>query len=267
MATHVDGDVGSQTPPPPTEIRTPPAPRLGFHDSWEPFSPRKSARISSQHANNRTPSPRASHRQHPPSPRTAKKTNSKADAAMVSPLVSPSKRAQPAFDPRRQVSGSLTAEGTAHAAAALGLSSDKAVHKSANTSISHAAGMLPTPSKTPQKLPNQKTAASIQTFARNLFSSEEEAMPSPKKRRAKKYSGVTMESFAAEEEEEPISIFTDSQERIPEKDESSGNPFFGSTSTETSKRQSKRKVVNIPGEGVQSVDDAARREDGMVYVL
>lgn len=78
-----------------------------------------------------------------------------------------------------------------------------------------------------------------------------------------------MESFAAEEEEDPITIFTDSQDRIPEKDNSEANPFYGSTAmaAEPSKRQSRRKLVSIPGEGAQSIDEAARREDGIVYVL
>lgn len=231
--------------------------------------PRKSARLSSQRAANRTPSPRASHRQQPGSPRTAKKSLAQTGAPMVSPVTSPRKRSHPALDSRRQVSSSLTAEGTANAAVALGLNVDKGVQRSMTASVSQSAGMLPTPSKTPQKPPNEKTAASIQSFARNLFSSEEEVLPSPRKRRSKKYSGVTMESFTAEEEEDPITIFTDSQDRIPEKDNSEANPFYGSTATaaEPSKRQSRRKVVSIPGEAAQSIDEAARREDGIVYVL
>lgn len=129
--------------------------------------------------------------------------------------------------------------------------------------------MLPTPSKTPQKPPNAKTAANIQSFARNLFvPEEEEAMPSPRKRRTKRYSGVTMESFTAEEQDDPIEIFTDSQDRVPKKDQSAENPFYGDAAVpEPSKRKGKRRLVNIPGEGAQSIDDASRREDGMVYVL
>ncbi|POR34444.1 Uncharacterized protein TPAR_05370 [Tolypocladium paradoxum] len=258
----------SPTPPPPPGVRTPPAPRLGFHDSWEPYSPRKSARISSQLAANRTPSPRASqHRKQPASPRTAKTANTQNNAAMVSPVPSPRKKPHPARESSRQVSGALTAEGTASAAAALGLNNAKTAQR-APTSISRAAGMLPTPSKTPQKPPNEKTAANIQTFARNLFVPEEEAMPSHRKRRAKKYSGVTMESFTAEEQEDPIEIFTDSQDRVPKKDQSAENPFYGDRAVpEPSKREGKRRLVNIPGEGAQSIDDASRREDGMVYVF
>ena len=263
----------ARTPSPPPALRTPPAPRLGFHDSWEPYSPRKSARISSQRTSNRTPSPQLSSRHLAGSPprTTKKKAIIQSDISMASPATSPRKRSQTALHPGRQVSGVLTAEGTANAAAALGLHTQMATatQRPDSVSVSRTSGMLPTPSKTPRKPPNEKTVASIQSFARNLFSSEDSAMPSPRKRRSKKYTGVTMESSTAEEEEEEdtIPIFTDSQDRIPAKDNSDANPFFGTSAASPIKRQSKRKLVNIPGEGVQSVDEAARREDGMVYVL
>jgi len=162
----------------------------------------------------------------------------------------------------------LTAEGTASAAAALGLK-DKAIHGPTNPSVSRSAGMLPTPSKTPQKPPSEQTATNIKSFARNLFA-EDDATLSSKTRRAKKYSGMTMESFAAEDIEDPIAIFTDSQDRVPEKDASASNPFFGdvaATSPEPTKRRSKRRQVNIPGEGAEDVETAARRIDGIVYVF
>lgn len=93
-------------------------------------------------------------------------------------------------------------------------------------------------------------------------------MPSPQKKRSKKYSGVTLESFTAEEEEvEPISIFTDVQDRIPALDASEENPFYGNPASESNQRQSKRGLVHIPGEGPQSIEEAFRRDDGMVYVL
>ncbi|KJZ74670.1 hypothetical protein HIM_06020 [Hirsutella minnesotensis 3608] len=262
--------VGTMTPsPPPAAIRTPPAPRLGFPDSWEPYTPRKSSRISSQVAANRTPSPRASQtrKQQAASPRTSKKANAQSSAAMVSPVPSPRKKPHPAsHSTSRQPSGTLTAEGTANAAAALGLNDTKTSQRAPASSISRATGMLPTPSKTPQKPPNEKTAANIQSFARHLFASDEEAMPSPRKRRPKKYSGVTMESFTAEETS--IQIFTDSQDRVPAKDDSVENPFYGDAAIAAPpKRRSKRRLVNVPGEGALSVEDASRREDGMVYVF
>ncbi|KAF5008473.1 hypothetical protein FDECE_5262 [Fusarium decemcellulare] len=248
---------GSSTPPPPSGIHTPPTPRFGYQDNWEPFTPRKSARISSQRASNRTPSPGASNRQ-PRSPRTAKK--SKQPSSIASPMQSPQKKRQPALDSVRRASSIMTAEGS-QAAAALGLAQQP------NTSVTRSAGMLPTPSKTPQKPPNEKTAANIKSFARNLFTSEAEVMPSPKKRRSKKYTGISMESFTAEEVEDPIEIFTDTRDRIPARDQSENNPFYGDVpEPEPSKHQGKRKV-KIPGEGVKSMDEASRREDGMVYVF
>ncbi|KAM5348729.1 hypothetical protein ACJ41O_008552 [Fusarium nematophilum] len=258
MATAHDG---SLTPPPPSGIRTPPTPRFGYQDHWEPFTPRKSARISSQRASNRTPSPSSSHRQPPRSPRTTKKTSKQSDSAITSPMHSPQKKRQPALDSVRRASGNMSAEGS-QAAAALGLT------QRPGSSITRTAGMLPTPSKTPQKPPNEKTTANIKSFARNLFTGDEESMPSPKKRRTKKYTGVSMESFTAEEVEDPIEIFTDTRDRVPARDESEKNPFLGDVpEPEPAKRRSKRRQVNIPGEGAKTIDEASGRDDGMVYVF
>lgn len=78
-----------------------------------------------------------------------------------------------------------------------------------------------------------------------------------------------MDSFTVEDEEAPISIFTDSHDRVPTKDTSSANPFYVDPKKpqEPKERRGKEKQVNIPGEGRQSVADGARRDDGMVYVL
>ncbi|PFH62377.1 hypothetical protein XA68_13816 [Ophiocordyceps unilateralis] len=255
---------GSRTPSPSARVNTPPAPRFGFADPYEPYTPRKSARISSQHAATRkTATPRAtSTRPHQPtSPRMSKRANAQSNAAMVSPVPSPRKKTHPASDSHRQPSATLTAEAAAEAAATLGLGDAKTA---STTSISRATGMLPTPSKTPQKPPNKKTAEHIQTFARNLFGTEEETMP---KRRPKKYSGVTLESFTREEES-PIEIFTDFKDRVPVKDHSADNPFYGNAAvSEPSKRRSKRRLVHVPGHGAQSIEEASRRDDGMVYVF
>ncbi|OPB46974.1 hypothetical protein A0O28_0070980 [Trichoderma guizhouense] len=253
-------DAMPSTPSPPSSIRTPPAPRLGYHDSWEPYSPRKSARISAQRTSARTPSPPPATRPALASPRTAAKSSAQSTAAMASPVASPRKKRQSAADSVRRVTASLAAE----ASAASG-SKDKSV---AGRSAAASSLMLPTPSKTPQKPPTAKATAHIQTFARNLFPvAEETELSSPRKRRSKKYSGMTLESFRAEVAEEDIEIFTDSQDRIPKKDESKSNPFVGNApAAEPSKRRTKRKV-HVPGEGSQSVDEASRREDGMIYVF
>lgn len=258
------------TPPPPAGIRTPPTPRFGtYYDNYEPYSPRKSARLSSQRAAaaNRTPSPASAQRLHGRSPRTDKKPT-KHNTSIASPMLSPQKKRQPALDSVRRASASLTTEGNAQAAAALGIK-DSHAQRPTNTSARRAAAMLPTPSKTPQKPPNEKQTANIKRVARNLFhSDDEEVMPSPKKRRPKQYTGTSLESFTAVEIEEDIKIFTDSQDRVPAKDASESNPFYGNpcASAVSPKRQSKRKV-KVPGEGLQSIDKAVQREDGIVYNL
>lgn len=125
--------------------------------------------------------------------------------------------------------------------------------------------MLPTPSKTPSKPANEKTAAEISSFARNLFPSDDSAL----RRKPKSYSGLGMDSFTAKREDEPIEIFTDTKDSIPEIDASDANPFYTGPSKqepEISPRRSRRKVV-IPGEGSQSLEEATQREDGMVYVF
>ncbi|KAM0487020.1 hypothetical protein ACHAPX_000287 [Trichoderma viride] len=253
-------DATPSTPPAPSSsIRTPPAPRLGYHDSWEPYSPpRKSARLSAQRVSARTPSPQPATRQAVSSPRTAAKSAAQSSAAMASPVSSPRKKRQPAADSVRRVAAAL-----ATGSAASSGSKDKSV---AGRAIASSSLMLPTPSKTPQKPPTSKETTEIQSFARNLFPAEDADVSSPRKRRSKKFTSITLESFRAEAEED-IEIFTDSQERIPKKDDSKLNPFVGNaTSAEPSKRRTKRKVM-VPGEGAQSVEEAARRDDGLIYVF
>jgi hypothetical protein len=133
--------------------------------------------------------------------------------------------------------------------------------------------MLPTPAKTPKKRPSE-TSAGITSIARNLFpiraETIEEAMPSPKKKGRKKYTGFTLDSFGAEDDEAtPIQIYTDSHDRVPEVDLSADNPFYGEASapSEPTKRMSKRRKIIIPGEAEQAVEEAEQREDGLVYVL
>jgi hypothetical protein len=131
-------------------------------------------------------------------------------------------------------------------------------------------GMLPTPDKTPKKRPSQTTAG-ISSIARNLFpirsETIDEVMPSPRKK-GTKYKGFTLDSFGPEEDA-PIQIFTDSHDRIPEVDLSADNPFYNASAIlpEPTKRASKRRKLTVPGEGEQTVEQAGRRDDGLVYVL
>ncbi|OHF00253.1 hypothetical protein CORC01_04442 [Colletotrichum orchidophilum] len=257
----------ASTPSPPPTIHTPPTPKHGWSDNWEPYSPRKSARISSRRAANRTPSPQ------PPTHRTPPRSTRKpiapsAAAAIVSPAATPQKKRQPAQDSVRRSSGFLTSESSSHAASSLGI--DKMDRQSSHTASTRRTGMLPTPAKTPKKVPSEKQTAQIKSVARNLFANDDEAAAVPKRKRTpKKYSGNSLESFTATEVEEKIEIFTDSQDRVPVPDSSVDNPFYGDSvavDREPPRRRSKRKVA-IPGEAAQGVDDALQREDGMVYVF
>ncbi|ROT34855.1 hypothetical protein SODALDRAFT_320969 [Sodiomyces alkalinus F11] len=186
----------------------------------------------------------------------------------MSPTASPQKQRQPA-------SGELSTEGTAKAGACLGLEkplNHQEKQESRTASITRRSGMLPTPVKTPKKPPTEAQAASIQAVARNLFSGDDDTarlQSARKKRVPKKYTGISMDSFKAEQVEEPIQIYTDSRDRVPEVDTSAENPFYGNNETarpEPRLRRSKRNVV-VPGEGSQDIDEALEREDGMVFVF
>ena len=172
----------------------------------------------------------------------------------------------PAMEVSRRASGSLTAEGTATAAAALGLPG-KTESRQARSTMMGGPRMLPTPAKTPQKPPTEQSKANVRSVARSLFHSDEEVMPTPSKSRGKKH---ILDSFTADDIEAPIAIFTDSHERIPEVDRSAENPFYDPPTVSTrepAKRRSRRQHVTIPGEGKVTVEEAVRRDDGMLTVL
>jgi hypothetical protein len=112
--------------------------------------------------------------------------------------------------------------------------------------------------KTPQKKPEVKSA-NISSIARNLFpirhESIEAAMPSPKK--SNRYRS-SLAIFSEQEEEIPI--YTDSKERVPEKDHSFDNPFYGPGSRLVSKSSKKNKA-----EAAQ--EKSEEDKDGMVFTL
>ena len=133
-------------------------------------------------------------------------------------------------------------------------------------------GMLPTPAKTPQRA--SVTNLAVKGVARNIFPTRggnvDEIMPSPRKKGNKKYSGYTINSFCAEEDDSPIPIYTDSHDRVPSPDTTEENPFYGESSNapaEPAVRQSKRRKVSVRGEADQEMGDIGNRDDGLVYVL
>lgn len=143
---------------------------------------------------------------------------------------------------------------------------------SLSASGTHHNGMLPTPNKTPNKRPTH-AAPGIASIARNLFpvraETVEEVMPSPRKK-SKKYGGYSLGNFSTDGDNAPIAIYTDSKDRVPEVDMSVDNPFYGeevAAPTTPATRSSRRRMIKIPGEGDQSLEEAEKRTDGLVYVL
>jgi hypothetical protein len=250
------------TPPPSLIVNPPPTPRLGFEDNWTPYSSRKSARLSSQRLRRAAQTPPLE-----PSSQTSPKSTTKRVAPSISiATLTSSMRTT-------KSSEALTSADATSAAVELGLhkkSDNMDPQPSLTTSCN---GMLPTPAKTPKKRPTEENPR-ITTIARNLFpvrpNSVDELMPSPKKKGRKSY---TLGSFSTEEDEpDPIRIYTDSNERVPEVDLDPDNPFYGEAAAaapvhEPTKRFSRRRTVTIPGEGEQTLEEAEKREDGMVYVL
>jgi hypothetical protein len=129
-------------------------------------------------------------------------------------------------------------------------------------------GMLPTPAKTPRK----KQVGAVGDTARTLFPAAQNSSSSRSKK-TKKDTAYSLDSFIDNATRGPsqIEIYTDSRDRIPEVDESEGNPFYKkqnhqeSASYETARasRRSRREETKRD----QEVDEAINRKDGMFYVL
>lgn len=192
---------------------------------------------------------------------------------MTSPpaTLSPQKKRQPAATSApRSVSGSLTAESIRNAAAALGQS-----QKMDSLTASSAALALPTPAKTPARKHTEQSEKEVNAVARNLFGKQKETETeaeqslSPKKTRAKRSNnGISLDSFEIHDEEAAIEIFTDSENRLPEVDASTENPFYGETGIAASavpvRRSSRHKKSAAEKE---LVEEKLKRDDGLLYVL
>jgi hypothetical protein len=146
--------------------------------------------------------------------------------------------------------------------------------KHASTAALLNTGMLPTPEETPAtNRPTDIAPAAVAKVARKLFqihpSADEDVMPSPKKK-SKRHTGFTLDSFQAEEDSGSIEIFTDSVDRCPEVDMNQDNPFYGDGATvlpEPVKRSSKCRKISVEGEKDQTIEQLEKRDDGMLYIL
>ncbi|KAI9051171.1 hypothetical protein LZ554_005273 [Drepanopeziza brunnea f. sp. 'monogermtubi'] len=259
------------TPPRPSSIRTPDTPRWGYDDDYQPYTPRKSARVMQRSREAKTPPPPAARQT------TKKPSVSYLSAPSSSPPTANKKRTHQNNASERRVSGALTFDTTLSAASSLGLGTPSTSTKKSTTkppsAIRNTAGMLPTPSKTPVDRP-EYIDPDISSVARTLFpvcaTSDDEVMPTPKRGKPK----YKMLSLATVEEEgSRIDIYTDCRDRVPEVDLSADNPFYSKTpfpapAPDPMKAyQDKHTMIKVPGEGEQSIAELSKRTDGMIYVF
>ncbi|SLM37199.1 hypothetical protein LPUS_06929 [Lasallia pustulata] len=101
-------------------------------------------------------------------------------------------------------------------------------------------------------------------------------MPSSRKKgRNRRHVGFSLGSFMEDEEnasEGHIEIYTDSKDKLPELDESEDNPFYvkpgqASSVERPASRASKRRKVGTGINVDKEMEQAFKREDGMVYVF
>ncbi|KAL4979287.1 hypothetical protein BDW66DRAFT_128095 [Aspergillus desertorum] len=235
------------TPPPASFLRIPPTPRHGNgYDQYGPYSTRHSARLASQRASTdsrTTPPPSFPTSQGRATSRSTKKQKT-AETESLSPPGSP-------MSPRQKMSGWSAAAQLDEDP--LNVAKPPHSHPSHPIRTTMTEGMLPTPAKTPRKKP----VDNVGLTARVLF-------PQPGQKRKKKQTGFSLESFSDDPSQgDSIQIYTDSRDRIPEIDESEENPFYQKPSTSQKPRPSKPMTRSRDKE----VDEALKREDGMVYVF
>lgn len=138
-------------------------------------------------------------------------------------------------------------------------------------------GMLPTPEKTPRKKQIHPGDLSGRVLFKDAAPSASESalmFQSPRKRKAKKHNGFSLEDT---ENQQPLQIFTDSRDRLPEVDASEDNPFYVTPKEEEIKAEpvknsSKRRKVSGPTKAKKKqhdpqVQNAINHDEGMVYIL
>ena len=280
----------ASTPPLQSIIHTPPTPLYGArHDSYQPYATRKSTRHSTQRTQRATQTP-------PPQPSDSE---SRFLSASISKLGSTVQQVPETYSPpssthtspqkRRFKNRNLETFRDTSGVKDLILPIDSGrldQFQGSNISlpldqppIQTSANMLPTPAKTPRQKPIP--ASAIVPTARVLFSNQSEIFkevnPIPRKRgRNRRNVGFVIDSSIGDDgsySEDNIQIFTDSKEKIPELDPNEDNPFYDNSShanlykkLPNIKNDRKRKVRAGISEN-KEVEEAFKREEGMVYVL
>lgn len=105
----------------------------------------------------------------------------------------------------------------------------------------------------------------------------EDPMPTPRKnRKGKRHVGFSLYSSMEDDiagADNDISIYTDSKDKVPELDQSEDNPFFerpgeaGPQPDPSKGRVSLKRKAAYGLDGKKDIEEAFKREEGMVYVL
>lgn len=136
------------------------------------------------------------------------------------------------------------------------------------THLSRAALALPTPAKTPADRHSKQSEKDVTAIARNLFSKPQQS-PKKSKPKPKRGGDIALGSFEIHDDEAPIEIFTDSENRLPEVDDSTENPFYGEAGIAASTVAVRRSSRNKKNAAVEKeiVEEKLKRDDGLLYVL
>lgn len=225
------------TPPPPERVRTPPTPLHGpKYDTWEPYSPRRSARSLGKRAQNLTSPPRQ---------------QTRATATVTS---TPRKRGLTRQISSQTLSPPSSPENSLRHLTIPQASSASHSNTTDDTAVESGDGshMFPTPKKTPKK--QDSRILHFQALSHDL-------LPSPRKRRQR----ITLDSPSGSPPEAAVTIFTDSQYRVPDMDQAEENPFVGprhGNRTTTTRPHSKPK-----NKEEEEMEQAVQNGEGLIYTL
>ncbi|KAF2007083.1 hypothetical protein P154DRAFT_597556 [Amniculicola lignicola CBS 123094] len=256
-----------RTPSPPPRLRTPPAPLHGAQfDGYEPYSPRRSNRVTSRPQYSPAARPKFLRRTRETTPTSSKKKavprTSFSTLSPPSSPISPAKHKTPRST--RRTRPDLDATDT-------GFDDVAPTPSSRSLTAMDPRSMLPTPAKTPRKRALQ-TEESLSSTSRVLFQDRpatiSDIVPVPRRGRKSRKDLFSLDSFGdhMDEDEGGIQIYTDSKERVPEIDEDDENPFI------TKKGKGKAKVAATPkprkvDPETAKMEEAASRNEGMIYLF
>lgn len=277
------------TPPPPRRIHTPPTPlHGGKHDSYEPYSPRRSSRVAAKQYSHREPfQHNGAHDTNGYTPgkipraTTPSNLSVKTSSQTISPPSSPGTPPQHYFsktpksssrrgtiDPLKKHKHEIHFRAESDAGGFRPSSSDL---KPTNTSN---LGMLPTPSKTPRKKVVEN--GTVVSAARILFPGRPaniaDAMPSTRQSRKKRVTAFSLNDIGSDVDDgssSKIPIYTDSKERVPDLENNDKNPFVTRKSSSIKPATNGENFLKRkkPSRRDEAMEEAAHNDEGIIYVL